>query len=160
MVQTIANPLDMNNTRVEFTQSMKENLALGHSSGKVVENWDIPALAGAGAIRSSTSDLAKFISANLGYMNSSLMEAMEISHQIRHDKAGGTSIAMAWHINKGAKGEVICHGGGTGGYRTFIGFVNNKHFSGCCHSFTFPVSQIPFLFSSKITLNWYSPASK
>lgn len=123
MVQTICNPLEMIDTRVELTESMKKNLALGHSEGKVVENWDIPTLAGAGAIRSSTSDMAKFISANLGYMNSSLMEAMELSHQIRHDKAGETSIAMAWHINKGNKGDVICHGGGTGGYRTFIGFV-------------------------------------
>jgi CubicO group peptidase (beta-lactamase class C family) len=123
MVQTIANPLDMNETRIELTQRMKENFALGHSRGKVVENWDIPTLAGAGAIRSSTSDLAKFISANLGYMSSSLMEAMELSHQIRHDKADEASIAMAWHIMKGDKGDIICHGGGTGGYRTFVGFV-------------------------------------
>ena len=123
MVQTIAYPLEMKDTRIELTQRMKENLALGHSEGKVVENWDIPTLAGAGAIRSSTSDMAKIISANLGYMNSSVMEAMELSHQIRHDKAGETSIAMAWHIMKGDKGDVICHGGGTGGYRTFIGFV-------------------------------------
>ncbi len=123
MVQTIANPLEMNDTRIELTQRMKENLALGHSEGKVVENWDIPTLAGAGAIRSSTSDMAKFISANLGYVNTSLLKAMELSHQIRHDKAGEMSIAMAWHISKGNKGDVICHGGGTGGYRTFIGFV-------------------------------------
>jgi CubicO group peptidase (beta-lactamase class C family) len=123
MIQTIADPLDMNATRIELTQSMKENLALGHSGRRVVENWDIPTLAGAGAIRSSTSDMAKFVSANLGYVNTSLFKAMELSHQIRHDKAGETSIAMAWHINKGEKGDIICHGGGTGGYRTFIGFV-------------------------------------
>lgn len=123
MVQTICNPLEMIDTRIKLTERMKENLALGHSEGKVVENWDIPTLAGAGAIRSSTSDMAKFISVNLGYINSSLKEAMEQSHQIRHDKAGETSIAMGWHINKGNKGDVICHGGGTGGYRTFIGFV-------------------------------------
>jgi len=123
MIQTIASPLHMNETRIELTQRMKENFALGYSEGKRVENWDIPALAGAGAIRSSTSDLAKFVSANLGYLNSSLMKAMELSHQIRHDKAGETSIAMAWHIMKGEKGDIICHGGGTGGYRTFIGFV-------------------------------------
>ncbi len=123
MVQKIANPLNMNDTRVELTQRMNDNLALGHSGGKVVENWDIPALAGAGAIRSSSSDMAKFISANLGYVNTSLLKAMELSHQIRHDKAGEMSIAMAWHIRKGNKGDIICHGGGTGGYRTFIGFV-------------------------------------
>ena len=123
MIQTIAHPLDMNDTRIELTKRMKENLALGHSGRRVVENWDIPTLAGAGAIRSSTSDMAKFISANLGYLNSPLKEAMELSHQIRHDMAGDRSIAMAWHIMKGDKGDIICHGGATGGYRTFIGFV-------------------------------------
>jgi D-alanyl-D-alanine-carboxypeptidase/D-alanyl-D-alanine-endopeptidase len=123
IVQVIANPLAMNDTRIELTQRMKERLALGHSSGKVVENWDIPTLAGAGAIRSSTSDMAKFISANLGYENSTLLEAMELSHQIRHDKAGEMSVAMAWHIKKGDNGDVIWHNGGTGGYRTFTGFV-------------------------------------
>jgi D-alanyl-D-alanine-carboxypeptidase/D-alanyl-D-alanine-endopeptidase len=123
MLQSIANPLDMNDTRIELTQRMKENLALGHSGGKVVENWDIPTLAGAGAIRSSTSDMAKFISANLGYVNNSFMEAMKLTHKVRHDKAGEMSVAMAWHIKKGENGDVIWHNGGTGGYRTFAGFV-------------------------------------
>ncbi|MDX2415160.1 MAG: serine hydrolase [Bacteroidales bacterium] len=123
MVQTIASPLDMNDTRIEFTHRMKENLALGHNGRRVVDNWDIPTLAGAGAIRSSTSDMAKFVSANLGYSNSPLIEAMELSHQIRHDMAGDRSIAMAWHIFEGENGNIICHGGATGGYRTFIGFV-------------------------------------
>ena len=107
MVQTIADPLDMNDTRIELTRRMKENLALGHSGSRVVENWDIPTLAGAGAIRSSTSDMAAFISANLGYGNIPITEAMELSHQIRHDKASQMSIAMPWHINKGDKGDVI-----------------------------------------------------
>lgn len=125
MIQTIALPLDMNDTRIELTQRMKENLALGHNGRRVVENWDIPTLAGAGAIRSSTSDMAKFVSANLGCLNSPLKEAMELSHQIRHDMSGDRSIAMAWHIMKGDKGDIICHGGATGGYRTFIGFVKD-----------------------------------
>ncbi|MCB0494116.1 MAG: serine hydrolase [Cyclobacteriaceae bacterium] len=123
MVQTIADPLQMNDTRIEFTESMKENLALGHSDGKVVENWDLPTLAGAGAIRSSTSDMAKFISAQLGYVDTPLLAAMELTHKARHNKAGETSVAMAWHIKKGESGDVIWHNGGTGGYRTFAGFV-------------------------------------
>lgn len=123
MIQTIANPLNLSDTRIELTKKMKENLALGHSRGKLVENWDIPTLAGAGAIRSSASDMAKFISANLGYVYTSLTEAMELSHQIRHSKAGEMSVAMAWHIKKGDNGDVIWHNGGTGGYRTFVGFV-------------------------------------
>jgi CubicO group peptidase (beta-lactamase class C family) len=123
MVETIANPLKMNDTRIELTKQMKKHLALGHSGGQVVENWDIPTLAGAGAIRSSTADMAKFIAANLGYVSTELTKAMELSHKTRHDKAGDMSVAMAWHIKKGAQGDVIWHNGGTGGYRTFAGFV-------------------------------------
>ncbi|MDW3192906.1 MAG: serine hydrolase [Cytophagales bacterium] len=123
MVQTIADPLSMPNTRIAFTEEMKANLALGHSGGEIVENWDIPTLAGAGAIRSSTKDMIRFIAANLGYIKTPLRAAMDLSHQRRHDKAGEMSVGMAWHIKKGADGDVIWHNGGTGGYRTFAGFV-------------------------------------
>ncbi len=123
MVRDIAEPLKMNDTRIEFTKGMKDRLASGHSGGAIVENWDIPTLAGAGAIRSSTSDMAKFISCNLGYIDTPLREAMEFSHKPRHQKAGTMSVAMGWHIKKGEKGNVIWHNGGTGGYRAFAGFV-------------------------------------
>ena len=123
MIQTIARPLAMNETKIKLDKRMTDNLALGHSDGKVVENWDIPTLAGAGAIRSSTSDMAKFVSANLGYSESPVMAAMEFSHQIRHDKADAMRVALGWLIKKGEDGDIICHGGATGGYRTFIGFV-------------------------------------
>lgn len=123
MIQTIAQTLEMNDTKIEFNQRMRDNLALGHSGNQIVENWDIPTLAGAGAIRSSTSNMAKFISANLGYLNSPLLPAMELTHKVRHKKAGKMSIAMGWHIMKGKEGDVYWHNGGTGGYRTFVGFV-------------------------------------
>ena len=31
-------------------------------------------------------------------------------------------IALGWHIDKAHDGEIVWHNGGTGGYRTFIGF--------------------------------------
>lgn len=126
MVQTIADPLEMEDTRIGLTDRMKENLALGHSGAEVVENWDIPTLAGAGAIRSSTSDMATFIAANLGYVESPLVEAMALSHKVRHRKAGGRKVAMGWHFKSGKYGDVIWHNGGTGGFRTFAGFVKES----------------------------------
>jgi CubicO group peptidase (beta-lactamase class C family) len=122
MIQAIATPLQMADTRIIFTSRMKENLAPGHSNGEVVENWDLPTLAGAGAIRSSAADMAKFISANLGYTNTPLTEAMSLSHQIRHNKAGNMSVAMAWHVKKDENQDIIWHNGRTGGYCSFVGF--------------------------------------
>jgi tetratricopeptide (TPR) repeat protein len=102
---------------------MKKNLAMGHSNGRQVENWDIPTLAGAGAIRSSTFDMLKFLAANIGLNKTSLRKAMDLTHTPRHDKAGKHRVGFGWHITAGKNGDVIWHNGGTGGYRTFAGFV-------------------------------------
>jgi hypothetical protein len=121
MVDVIANPLDMQETRIILTPAMKKHLALPHSRGLEVSNWDIPTLAGAGAIRSSTSDMLKYVAANLGFTKTELSEAMQMTHKVRHDKGG--RVGLGWHISNGAEGDVIWHNGGTGGYRAFAGFV-------------------------------------
>lgn len=124
MTNKIALPLGMKVTKITFDQQMKQNLAMGHSNGVQVSNWDIPTLAGAGAIRSSLYDMLRYVAANMGLQKSELYPAMQLSHQVRHDKAGGgTRVGLGWHISKGAEGDVIWHNGGTGGYRTFAGFV-------------------------------------
>ncbi len=124
MIKTIASPLKMKETKIALDDKMKKNLATGYSNGVAVQNWDIPTLAGAGAIRSSTYDMLKFLAANLGLTKSPLQAAMNIRlHQVRHDKAGNMRVGLAWHIAKGKHGDVIWHNGGTGGYRTFAGFV-------------------------------------
>ncbi len=123
MISTIAGPLGMNETKIVFDDNMKKNLAIGHSGGKEVANWDIPTLAGAGGIRSSVYDMLKFLAANIGLTQTPLRSAMDKSHETRHFKAGEIRVGLAWHISKGKSGDVIWHNGGTGGYRTFAGFV-------------------------------------
>lgn len=126
MIKTIATPLGMKETKITFDEAMKRNLAMGHSDGAQVENWDIPTLAGAGAIRSSTADMLKFLAANAGLTRTTLRKAMDLSHQVRHDKAGSNRVGLGWHVAKGKNGDVIWHNGGTGGYRTFAGFVKES----------------------------------
>ncbi|HEU4754468.1 MAG TPA: serine hydrolase, partial [Armatimonadota bacterium] len=47
-------PLGMTHTAINFTPWMKQHLALGHDpAGAVVPGWDLPAFAGAGALRST-----------------------------------------------------------------------------------------------------------
>jgi serine-type D-Ala-D-Ala carboxypeptidase/endopeptidase len=123
MISTIARPLGMNETKIVLDDNMKKNLAIGHSGGRKVSNWDIPTLAGAGGIRSSVHDMLKFLAANIGLTQTPLRSAMDKSHKTRHFKAGETRVGLAWHISKGKLGDVIWHNGGTGGYRTFVGFV-------------------------------------
>ena len=126
VIEKICLPLGMLHTKITLDDNMKENLALGHNFGVEVPNWDIPTLAGAGALRSSLHDMLIFISANLGLINTNMREAMDLTHTIRHDKAGGSRVGLGWHITTGAEGDVIWHNGGTGGYRTFAGFVKES----------------------------------
>ena len=124
MIKKIALPLGMKETKVSFNKPMMQNLAMGHSNGKQVSNWDLPTLGGAGAIRSSLYDMLRYVGANMGLQKSKFYPAMQLSHKARHDKAGGgTRVGLAWFIAKGAEGDIIWHNGGTGGYRTFAGFV-------------------------------------
>ena len=63
----ICDPLGMKDTGITLTPEMKARFAVGHDQGLArVENWDLPTLAGAGALRSTANDLLAFVSANIG----------------------------------------------------------------------------------------------
>jgi len=124
MLAKIAKPLHMEETKITLDDQMKKNLAYGYASGQEVENWDLPALAGAGAIRSSVFDLVKYVSAQMNLTPSPLHDAMTLTHQPRHDKAGESKIGLNWFINNKGSEEIISHGGATGGYRAYVGFTD------------------------------------
>jgi CubicO group peptidase (beta-lactamase class C family) len=122
MLEIIAQPLGMKNTAIVFTPKMRENLAYGHNTGLEVENWDLPTLAGAGAIRSSAVDMIKYISANMGILESDLYSPMRLSHQITSDEEIEQKVGLGWIIDESDSVEYIWHNGATGGYNTFTGF--------------------------------------
>jgi serine-type D-Ala-D-Ala carboxypeptidase/endopeptidase len=120
----ICGPLGMKSTTIALTPEMKARLALGHNAQlETVKNWDLPTLAGAGALRSTANDLLNFLAANLGYSKSPLAPAMEAMLKTRRP-TGNTSleIALGWHIFTANGKEIVWHNGGTGGYRSFFGF--------------------------------------
>jgi serine-type D-Ala-D-Ala carboxypeptidase/endopeptidase len=120
----ICKPLAMKSTAITLTPEMKARLASGHDSQlETVPNWDLPTLAGAGALRSDANDMLTFIAANLGYVKSPLAPAMAAMLNTRRPTGtAGLEIALGWHIiTKGDK-QIIWHNGGTGGYRSFMGF--------------------------------------
>jgi D-alanyl-D-alanine-carboxypeptidase/D-alanyl-D-alanine-endopeptidase len=123
MIKVIAKPLGMNNTAIAFTPEMKKNLALGHAGNIEVENWDLSSLAGAGGIRSTTVDMAKYVSANLGVLKSDLYPAMQLSHKVTTAQGLAQQVGLGWHVMKSGGKEIIGHSGGTGGYRAYAGFI-------------------------------------
>lgn len=127
--EVITVPLGMSETKITFDEKMKNNLAEGRNEfGRIAENWDFSTLTGAGAIKSSTSDMIKYISAQLEFTETSLSKAFELTHRKRHDKypvkEGDNPIALGlgWIITTKSDGDIYWHNGGTGGYRTYTGF--------------------------------------
>ena len=114
----------MSNTRVTLTPEMKAHLAIGHSATlEAVANWDLPTLAGAGALRSTANDMLIFLAANLGYVKTPLAPAMADEVSVRRSAgAPDMQIAYAWHIQTKDGTSIIWHNGGTGGYRTYMGY--------------------------------------
>ncbi|MGB1210275.1 MAG: serine hydrolase [Lacinutrix venerupis] len=116
VIEHIANPLKMNDTRLVFTKAMKNRLAKGHAGLVETSNWDIITLGGAGGIRSSVSDMVKYIQANINSDNvdSKLHNAMSLAHQSAYkNPEQKVEMALGWFIEGG---KFLMHNGATGGY--------------------------------------------
>ncbi len=120
----ITGPLGMRDTTITLTPEMKTRLAGGHTGTlEPTGLWDLPTFAGAGALRSTANDMLTFLSAAIGLTPSPLSAAMGRTLAARWPAGQGPmEIALGWHIFKAPDGDLIWHNGGTGGYRTFMGF--------------------------------------
>ncbi len=120
VVETIAKPLGLVDTQVQLSADHKARLAQGHDGdGNPVANWDLTALAGAGALRSTAADMLKFVAANLD-PPPALAAAFKDAHTIRAPLGPAPgNIALGWHVK--ANG-IYWHNGGTAGYTSYISF--------------------------------------
>jgi serine-type D-Ala-D-Ala carboxypeptidase/endopeptidase len=117
-------PLGMRDTSITLSESQRSRLVPGHAGGKIVANWDLPALAGAGALRSTPADMAKYLNALLDPPDTRIGRAIRMAREPRSDFANGMRIGLAWITRKSDGGkDLTWHNGGTGGYRTFIGVI-------------------------------------
>ncbi|MEL6440371.1 MAG: serine hydrolase [Cyanobacteria bacterium J06621_8] len=118
----------MNSTAITLEPELQSRLITGHDwTGNAVKNWDISTLAGAGALRSTANDMLKFLAANLELRESILSSAMEQTHLLQNSTdIPDVEIGLGWHVFKKYGTEILWHNGGTGGYRSFIGFDKNK----------------------------------
>lgn len=118
-------PLGLKDTTVVLTPEQQKRFSPGHLGGEVVPAWHLDALAGAGALRGTAGDLLRFSGANAGMLASPLLPAMKTTHEpIAATDIPNTQIALGWHVTTSAGGAVLVwHNGGTGGFRSFTGFV-------------------------------------
>ena len=117
----ILDPLGMASTGIALTPPMQTRLAQGHTAeGAPTANWDLPALAGAGALRSTMNDMMRFLDANLGEPASDLERAMRFTQTPRFTMSPNTRIGLGWITVTQGDGGFIYHDGGTGGYGAIV----------------------------------------
>jgi serine-type D-Ala-D-Ala carboxypeptidase/endopeptidase len=152
IISRICDRLNLSDTRILLSPDRLNRLATPHTArGKPTLNWDLPTLAGAGALRSSTADLLNFVAANLEPESNSLSTVLSTSHIFRADIPAQRlnlgqaflktlsrqdrdhnypfGIAVAWMISKlnRSQSSIYWHNGMTGGYQSFVGFVKENH---------------------------------
>jgi CubicO group peptidase (beta-lactamase class C family) len=126
----ITQPLQMHDTGIQLTAEQLARFATGHNRlAQPVPYWDLSTLAGAGALRSTANDLLKFLVANLQLISSPLNPILQTTHAVQAQTGTpGLAIALGWHILNHHETEILFHDGGTGGFRSFLGFVKQKQF--------------------------------
>jgi len=125
VVSRICAPLGLADTRISLTPLMRDRLAQGHLSNlKPASNWDIPTLAGAGALRSTANDLLKFMKATcLSGPDAALRSAIDMLLQTRRPTDASISeVGLGVFIRTGNDDEIVWKDGMTGGYACFAGF--------------------------------------
>jgi CubicO group peptidase (beta-lactamase class C family) len=123
--ERVLRPLGMTMSGITLTPAMQKAMARGHTqTGDVAANWDLPTLAGAGALRSNMTDMLKFLDANLGPPKNDLERAMRDAQAPRAPTdQPNMQVGLNWLSLKTKSGvEIVLHDGGTGGFGSFIGF--------------------------------------
>ena len=121
----LGSPLDLADTGIEVSGDASHRFAEGHNRrGRSVPHWHLGALAGAGGLRSTVNDLLRFLELQLAEPATRLARAARETHEPRA-RRGRLEQGLAW-VSLPLRGDprrILWHNGGTGGSRSFLGFV-------------------------------------
>jgi CubicO group peptidase (beta-lactamase class C family) len=129
IAERISRPLALADTMMEVPELARGRFAQGHNRrAQPVPHWDLPVLAGAGALRSTVADLLAFLRLQLGEGEPALVRAAALTQatRVRHR---GIAVGLGWTRGPllGTDHELLFHNGGTGGFRSFVGMVPATH---------------------------------
>ena len=117
-------PLGMTSTMIGVSGEAGERLAPAHGADLApLPHWDLPVLAGAGALRSTVRDLMHFVEAALGYRENRLAAAFDAMLAVRRPTdRPDVAVGLGWMIEEIEGDTLVWHNGGTGGHRSFAGY--------------------------------------
>lgn len=99
--------------------------------GLVAQPWDLPeAFEGAGAVRSTLEGMVGYLAANMGQGSHPVGAAIRLAQQEHFRVSSRRAMGLAWvRDRRRDMGQtVIWHNGGTGGFRSFLGFTEDRRF--------------------------------
>jgi serine-type D-Ala-D-Ala carboxypeptidase/endopeptidase len=119
VIERICDPLKMNDTRMKLTDDQKKRFAPPYDVELDDEkNWEFDALAGAGALRSTTNDMLKFAAACISDEKSDFVRAVHEAWKPHNGKPGDIRVGLAWH--QARDGVSWWHNGQTAGYSSAL----------------------------------------
>jgi CubicO group peptidase (beta-lactamase class C family) len=129
----ITGPLGMVDTVITMDEDQRSRLAPGTKArGGPASPWTIVGLAGAGALRSTVGDLLTFVRAQMGASPPGTPPELTAAIRETHvERSRGGRFAPALRMGLGwmllpigrQKLDTLWHNGGTGGYRSYLGWA-------------------------------------
>jgi len=124
----------INASEISIPEDIKSRFAQGHIAGKEVNLEFIPeTIHSAGAMYSTANDLLKYLSANLGLIQTKVNDSIQETHLIRNsfgqsseNKSLKDYIGLGWTVTTDFGKVVIWHTGSIDGYTSIIGFNPGK----------------------------------
>lgn len=92
--------------------------------GQPVQEWNFDHIRGVGELKSNSEDMARYLQAHLEFSDMPLKNIMKKSRQPIVSLNENTLFGTSWMIQTTeADGDTLVHhGGGTGGFRSFVGY--------------------------------------
>lgn len=137
VLQRICGPLGLDDTRVTLSADQRARVAPGYlqiadppyfANPYPSSYKPVPALAGAGTLRSTVRDMLMYLAANMALAETPCVEAMAMAQEPRYVINERQRIGLFWQISdpKEFDEPLYHHSGRTGGYYSFVGFLKER----------------------------------
>jgi CubicO group peptidase (beta-lactamase class C family) len=129
VTEQVCAPLGLADTRISLDPAHEARFTQGHTAKRrPTPPWHLAALAGAGGLRSTGPDLAAFLRAHLD-ADSRMAEAIRLCLSQEQRFSLRATMHLGWirvpMPKRFSPAVQIGHDGGTGGFRSFVGYVPN-----------------------------------
>jgi CubicO group peptidase (beta-lactamase class C family) len=122
----ITGPLLLPDTAVDLRPDQLTRKAAGHSRrGRVVPDWHLGAMPGAGALYSTVPDLLTLLRAHLEPDGTTLRDALGLVQRPRARRNRWLQVGLGWFLSpvRSTGHTALWHNGGTGGFAGYLALL-------------------------------------